>query len=263
MNSYKSLGTKRPVEPSASGHRTSAWSSENARTTADMEGTEYPADLLGEDIEVSTSELSDGEGTQPPECSQTWAGEGNYLLQVPRQRMSAAKMMVRSGLRCSRCFLKAWVCLCNRASRELNRRGTRSAQSEQYMLACYVCSLQVGGLRPSVGCNHDPFRLGLRGSSSTRQSARHLGWSASKSIRLWFSQVYMFVQHFMRSSNSPYPRSDPRCNSDRGPKSGAVMPNSYGHRGVSLLHFNSARLPMRACTGSAMGSQISTLVIPI
>ena len=40
MNSYKSLDTKRPVEPSASGHRTSAWSPENARTTADMEGTE-------------------------------------------------------------------------------------------------------------------------------------------------------------------------------------------------------------------------------
>ena len=166
--------------------------------------------------------------------------------------MSAAKMMVRSGLRCSTCFLKAWVCLCNRAPRELNRRGTRSAQSEQCMLACCVCSLQVGGLRPSVGCNHDPFRLGLRGSSSTRQSARHLGWSASESIRLWFSQVYtldlynpssMFVQHFMRSSNSPYPRSDPRCNSEQpncGPKSApvpyrsAVMPNSYGRRGVRV-----------------------------
>ena len=159
-----------------------------------MDGTEHPADLsddLGEDIEESTSELGDGEDTQPPECSQTWAVEGNYFRPVPRQRMSAAKMMVRSGLRCSRCFLKAWVCLCNRAPRELNRRGTRSAPSEQYMLACHFRSLQVGGFRPSVGCNHDSVRSGLRGSSSTRQSARHLGWSASKSTRLWFSQVFV------------------------------------------------------------------------
>ena len=127
------------------------------------------------------------------------------------------------------------------------------------MLACHFRSLQVGGFRPSVGCNHDSVRSGLRGSSSTRQSARHLGWSASKSTRLWFSQVYtldlytpssIFVQHFMRSSNSPYPRSDARCNSkqpNRGPKSAlvpyrrTVMPTSYGHRGVDLvpLRFNS------------------------
>ena len=95
MNSYKSLDTKRQMEPSATGHRTRAWSPENARTTANMHGTEHPADLsddLGEDIEESTSELGDGEDTQPPECSQTWAGEGNYLRPVPRQRMSAAKM---------------------------------------------------------------------------------------------------------------------------------------------------------------------------
>ena len=45
---------------------------------------------------------------------------------------AAAKLLVRSGLRRHRCHLKAWVCLCDRAPVELDRRGTAPSPSERY-----------------------------------------------------------------------------------------------------------------------------------
>ena len=49
---------------------------------------------------------------------------------------AAAKLLVRSGLRCYKCHLKAWVCLCDRAPVELDRRGTAPNPSERYMFIC-------------------------------------------------------------------------------------------------------------------------------
>ena len=61
------------------------------------------------------------------------------LVHTPRRPKAAGKMLVRSGLRCPRCLLKAWVCLCNRAPREIDRRGAAPKPSErcrQLVLPC-------------------------------------------------------------------------------------------------------------------------------
>ena len=190
------------------------------------------------------SEQNAGSGLPSPASSMTGAGSSNYLLQASRQRKSAAKMMVRSGLRCHKCFLKTWVCLCDRAPRELDRRGTRSAQSELYMSASCICLQGVDTPGSGVISTHDVPRPGQRGLSS-RRKARHLGRSAHKPACLWLAQVSkadshithsMLVQYFTRSNHYPYPSSHPRCNSvppTRGPKS---APAPYRHDATQQSH---------------------------
>ena len=39
---------------------------------------------------------------------------------------AVAKSLVRSGLRCPKCHLRSWICLCGRAPVEIDRRGNAS-----------------------------------------------------------------------------------------------------------------------------------------
>ena len=64
-----------------------------------------------EESEHSASTWNQVSGTPLSACPQSGAGEDEGSPQIPRHRMTAAKMMVRSGIRCRKCFLKAWVCL--------------------------------------------------------------------------------------------------------------------------------------------------------
>ena len=195
-------------------------------------------------ISDGPSEQNDGRGLPSPASSMTGAECSNPLLQASRQRQSAAKMMVRSGLRCHKCFLKTWVCLCDRAPRELDRRGTRSAQSELYMSASSICLQGVDTPGSGVNSTPDAPRPGQK-SLSSRRTARHLGWSTHKPARLWLAKVSKadshitrsrLVQYFKRFTHYPYPSSHPRCNSvppTRGPKS---APAPYRHDAVQKSH---------------------------
>ena len=73
------------------------------------------------------------------------------LTRAPGRPKAAAKMLVRSGLRCPKCLLKTWVCLCNRAPRELDRRGTAPRPYERYWLFCLPCRHFVVPFRPPEG----------------------------------------------------------------------------------------------------------------
>ena len=55
-------------------------------------------------------------------------------LQRMRGRPKAVtKLLVRSGLRCHKCHLKTWVCLCDRAPVELNNRGEGPRKFDLHM----------------------------------------------------------------------------------------------------------------------------------
>ena len=158
----------------------------DANSPTNMNEAEDSDDLpsgQGEESEHSASPWNQGSGTPLSACLQSGAGEDDSRPQIPRHRMTAAKMMVRSGLRCRKCFLKAWVCLCDRAPRELKREETRSAQSESYMPASDACTFQTDPILPSAGCELALTRLGQGGPSSTCWRARSSAWRASKPAR--------------------------------------------------------------------------------
>ena len=49
---------------------------------------------------------------------------------------AVAKSLVRSGLRCPKCHLLSWICLCGRAPVEIDRRGNASGLKGRYMHPC-------------------------------------------------------------------------------------------------------------------------------
>ena len=49
---------------------------------------------------------------------------------------AVAKSLVRSGLRCPKCHLRSWICLCDRAPVEIDRRGRASGHQGRYMHQC-------------------------------------------------------------------------------------------------------------------------------
>ena len=182
-------------------------------------------------LEESMSEQNDGCGLPSPASSMTGAECSNPLLRASRQRQSAAKMMVRSGLRCHKCFSKTWVCLCDRAPRELDRRGTRSAQSELYMSASSICLQGVDTPGSGVNSTPDAPRPGQK-SPSSRRTARHLGWSTHKPAYLWLATVSKADSHITRSRLVQYFK---RFNQPptRGPKS---APAPYRHDAMQKSH---------------------------
>ena len=55
---------------------------------------------------------------------------------VHRPVKAVAKSLVRSGLRCPKCHLRSWICLCDRAPVEMDRRGKASGHQGRYMHPC-------------------------------------------------------------------------------------------------------------------------------
>ena len=55
---------------------------------------------------------------------------------VHRPVKAVAKSLVRSGLRCPKCHLRSWICLCDRAPVEIDRRGKASGHQGRYMHPC-------------------------------------------------------------------------------------------------------------------------------
>ena len=98
------------------------------------------------------------------------------LTRAPARPKAAAKMLVRSGLRCPKCLLKTWVCLCNRAPRELDRRGTAPRPYERYWLFCLPCRHLVVPFRPRAVCCWHPAHSGSAG-------VRHHRWLAAITVR--------------------------------------------------------------------------------
>ena len=98
------------------------------------------------------------------------------LTRAPGRPKAAAKMLVRSGLRCPKCLLKTWVCLCNRAPRELDRRGTAPRPYERYWLFCLPCRHFVVPFRPRAVCCWHPAHSGSAG-------VRHHRWLAAITVR--------------------------------------------------------------------------------
>ena len=51
---------------------------------------------------------------------------------------AAAKSLVRSGLRCHKWHLRSWICLCDRAPVEIDRRGKASGHQRRYVHPCLL-----------------------------------------------------------------------------------------------------------------------------
>ena len=152
------------------------------------------------------------------------------FMRVPGRPKAAAKLLVRSGLRCHRCLLKAWVCLCNRAPVELDRRGTAPSPSERYWLFCLPCKHLVVPFRPFTD-----GRWHAAHSGSAR--VRHHRWRAAIPVRSAITSptpLYprteppdipycrsIIRQFFMHYSYCEYPPNPMRTQlqPNRGPKS--------------------------------------------
>ena len=170
-------------------------------------------------------------------------------------------MLVRSGLRCPRCLLKAWVCLCNRAPREIDRVEQRP--SHRSVIGSSSCHAHILGhfftrgisvycmraqAQQDFGATKGRWRLseryplcrrlslGLRMSGSFTQRAGHSGSVilALSSMVPWYTLHILPGGHCSSSyclqrliristcqSNRPHHR---RTNTapNRGPKSALV-----------------------------------------
>ena len=86
-------------------------------------------------------------------------------LQPLRGRPKAvAKLLVRSGLRCHKCHLKTWVCLCDRAPVEVNRSGTEPGKSGPYMSSHALNQFDVAASHWSMTESDQAARPGHAGA---------------------------------------------------------------------------------------------------
>ena len=85
------------------------------------------------------------------------------------QPRAAAKSLVRSGLRCHKCFLKFWVCLCDRAPVEIDRRDPASGASGQYKILHQLYVRPLVLLCPTVG---EKWHATCSGSAPGQHSRR-------------------------------------------------------------------------------------------
>ena len=143
------------------------------------------------------------------------------LVHTPRRPKAAGKMLVRSGLRCPRCLLKAWVCLCNRAPREIDRRGAAPKPSERYRHSRTLAPPRAGGLRMSGSFTQ---RAGHSGSVILALSSM-VPWYTLHILPGGHCSSSYCLQRLIRistcQSNRPHHR---RTNTapNRGPKSALV-----------------------------------------
>ena len=89
------------------------------------------------------------------------------------KRPKAAEMMVvRSGLRCPRCLLKAWVCLCNRAPIEIDRRRKKPSSCAHHIPLCLLRTISA---MPTRQWTQHCLRTAHPGS----ESIQHHRWRAA------------------------------------------------------------------------------------
>ena len=184
---------------------------------------------LSEDFDEGGFDLSFG-GLVGDPWPTTQASPDEAVGYMPGRPKAAAKMLVRSGLRCPLCFLRAWVCLCNRAPIELDRRGTAPCPSERYWLFCMPGLYPVVPFGPSVGCRWRTAHLGsARGRHRQGQAAvserpaimsSMFAHPSTTSLIALFSST-VIEQIFMRHSYriSPLDHRQITLRPNRGPKS--------------------------------------------
>ena len=135
---------------------------------------------------------------------------------------AAAKSLVRSGLRCHQCFLKSWICLCDRAPVEIDRRDTAPGTFGSYGLLYLLCMHPPVPLCPAVSDYlHDtytgmptPWQHQRREAASARLTATPLCNSLVGEPVIAPFSAFTKWQHMHRPFNlrSLYdPRCDKRC----------------------------------------------------
>ena len=135
---------------------------------------------------------------------------------------AAAKSLVRSGLRCHQCFLKSWICLCDRAPVEIDRRDTAPGTFGSYGLLYLLCMHPPVPLCPAVSdYSHDtytgmptPWQHQRREAASARLTATPLCNSLVGEPVIAPFSAFTKWQHMHRPFNlrSLYdPRCDKRC----------------------------------------------------
>ena len=94
---------------------------------------------------------------------------------VHRPVKAVAKSLVRSGLRCPKCHLRSWICLCDRAPVEIDRRGNASGLKGRHMHPCPF-SKHCAVLSYVLAADHCTGPL--LGLAAPRQHARQVPVSA-------------------------------------------------------------------------------------
>ena len=179
----------------------------------------------------------------PQPTARAYADVG--LTRAPGGPKAAAMMIVRSGLRCPRCLLLTWICLCNRAPREVDRRGAAFSPSERYWLSCLPCTHLVVPFRPrAVRCQHAAHSGSAGDRQHRRRAAIPVQLAAASPIPLYpktgppdvpYHQSIIW-QLFMRYSYCNAPPSPRRAQlqPNRGPKS---APEPHFVRPASLITY--------------------------
>ena len=102
-----------------------------------------------------------------------------------RPMKAAAKSLVRSGLRCHKCHLRSWVCLCDRAPLEIDRRGRSFEHQGQYMLTCLL-----GQTCTSLHCLLTTFQhASLRSGPATPWKHARRGLTFNESLGFLSTEV--------------------------------------------------------------------------
>ena len=122
--------------------------------------TEAAADSPELQADLTETAIDFGFATQGPSADTP----RSHRRLAHRPVKAVAKSLVRSGLRCPKCHLRSWICLCDRAPVEIDRRGKASGHQGRYMHPClfskhcatrpaHVHTLRPGN--PSKACEAD------------------------------------------------------------------------------------------------------------
>ena len=146
------------------------------------------------------------------QAGDTWPKAGVSLdvdqVSTPGRPKAAAKMLVRSGLRCPRYFLKTWVCLCDRAPIEVDRRGTALNPSVRYWLFCL----------PSARVRRHQWRAAVPVRSAIESPAILYQRSTSPYVPYYRSIIWQLFMRYNYCIYPPRPRRT-QMQPNRGPKS--------------------------------------------
>ena len=152
-----------------------------------------------------------------------------HIAGAAKRPKAAGMMVVRSGLRCPRWFLKAWVCLCHRAPIEIDRRRKKPSSCAHHIPLCLLRTISA---MPTRQWTQHCLRTAHPGS----ESFQHHRWRVTPASTAVGSVPSSFLHrtssNFSRAHSStckqltrsvsvkvyPSPRQAPP-NPNRGPKS--------------------------------------------
>ena len=153
-----------------------------------------------------------------------------HITGASKRPKAAEMMVVRSGLRCPRCLLKAWVCLCNRAPIEIDRRRKKPSSCAHHIPLCLLRTISA---MPTRQWTQHCLRTAHPGSESIQHHRWRAATPASTTVdSVPSSFLYRTSSNSSRAHSStckqltrsvsvkvyPSPRHAPP-HPDRGPKS--------------------------------------------